>query len=80
MSNYFELHNVCAKGVKKRFILSTNVEYIEYNRKTLPTNIVKFNQPAGRCQKGFGNVRDESRMRQEIDFDSMIEQLQTDYL
>ena len=85
--NLFE----CAMLVNFKYIMSMlrllnknsgllSVYYIEYNRKALPTYTVTLNSMEGRCQKGYKQIKRESRAYQEIYFDSMTEQLQTVYL
>ena len=61
-------------------ILSTKVDHVEYNRKALLTNRVKFNPTERICLKGCRKIKGEGRTCQEIDFDNMTEQLQTDHL
>ena len=41
---------------------------------------VKFNPTEGRYHKGDTQIRGEGRICQEIDFDNMRKQFQTDYL
>ena len=54
-TNVFELYSVHAESaeIEKWSVLHTEVDCIEYRRKALPTNIVKFNPTKGRCQKGY---------------------------
>ena len=82
MLNDFELyivHRVSAE-IEKWSILSTKVDYVDYNRKELSTYRVILNATENRCQKGYKQTKGECRTCQEIDFDNMTLQLQTDYL
>ena len=49
MPNGFELYNVHSKSpeIEKWSIFSMEIDYVDCNRKVLPTNRVKFNQTGG---------------------------------
>ena len=42
--------------------------------------MMKFSPSAGKCQKGYGQLQRGIQPCQEINFDSMREELQVDYL
>ena len=44
------------------------------------SNSVKFNSTGGKCQKWYRSLQDENTSCQEVNFDSMTEHLQVDYL
>ena len=56
------------------------IHYVEENRKELPSDRVKFNPTKGKCQKGYGQPQGKNRTCQEVNPDSMTEQLQIDQL
>ena len=82
MLNGFELHNVHVRGseIEKWSICSTTIDYIEYNRKTVPENSIKFKPTEAMCQKGYRQIKSENRTCKDIDFDPMTEELQPGYL
>ena len=55
MLSDFKLYNIHDKGaeIERLSIMSTKVDYIELNRKVVPTNRVKFNPTEGRCLKRY---------------------------
>ena len=78
----FELYNVHAEDAEREkwSIFSTKIHYVEYKRKELPTNTVNFKATKSGCQKGYRQLKGKSKTCQEIDFDNMIDKLQTDCL
>ena len=82
MLNDFEIYIVHAESAEteKRSILSTKVDYGEYNRKVLPSTRVKFKPTEKRCLIDYIQIKDGNRSCQEIDFENMTEQFQVDYL
>ena len=45
--------------IEKLSILSTKIDYVEYNRKEQPSDTVKFSSTEGKCQKGYGQLQSE---------------------
>ena len=80
MLNDFELYNVCVKSalIEKCFILNTKIDYVEYNRKELPSDRVKFISIKGKHQNRYRQLQIEVQPCQKINFDSMIKEPQTD--
>ena len=52
MLNDFEFYNVQAESaeIEKWSILSTNIDYVEYNRKGPPLNRIKYSLTEVKCQ------------------------------
>ena len=80
MLNDFELYNVHAESaeLKKCSILNTKIDYVEYNKKELPTesNSVTLKEIV---KKSTDNCS-EIQPCQKINVDSMTQELQADYL
>ena len=60
MLNDFETYNVHVESaeIEKWSILNTKIDYVEYIRKELPSNRVKFSPTEGKSQKkGIGNYK-----------------------
>ena len=55
MLNDFELYHVHAESaqIEKWSIFNTQIEYVEYKRKELSSNMLKFSSTEGKCQKGY---------------------------
>ena len=61
-------------------ILSTKVDYVDYNRKILPTNVMKMNPTEGRCQKGYSSCKVKAEQVKRVIFDDIKEQFYPNYL
>ena len=46
----------------------------------MSSNKVKLKSTEEKCQKGYRQLQCENRIYQEVNFESMVEQLQADYL
>ena len=73
MLNNFELYNVhieCAE-IEKWSILNTEIDYVTYNRLSLPTNRVKFNLTERKYLGSYRQIKREDRPYREVDFGTM---------
>ena len=66
----FKLYNVHAENasIEKWSIHSLKVNYIEHNRKLLPSNIVEIDLTEGSCLTGCRQIKGVDRSCREVDF------------
>ena len=77
MHNDFEFYSVHAKSfqIEKQSILNTKIDYVDYNKKELLSNRVKFSPTEEKCQNGYKQLQSEIKQCQELNFDRMTEEL-----
>ena len=68
MLSDFELYSTHIESAKieKWSIFNTKIDYVQYNRKELPSGTVKCSPTEGKCQNRYRQLQSENQPCQEI--------------